>query len=157
MTQAELMRSWLHAPENRLCAWEVAKALGLREVSKEIHGDKGSLPWIAARLTKVGGGCPTVQSLHELFAKIDADPLWFPGKHNANKRGPKPVLTEAKRRCIAASAMAAKSGRGEEPSEYCRLYVHICNRILSLPVLHTSVQATTHYAKLRHMSPSSSA
>ena len=29
MTQAELMRSWLHAPENRLCAWEVAKALGL--------------------------------------------------------------------------------------------------------------------------------
>ena len=57
MTQAELMHSWLNAPENRLCAWEVAKALGLREASKEIHGDKGRLPWIAARLTKVGGGC----------------------------------------------------------------------------------------------------
>ena len=57
MTQAELMHSWLNAPENRLCAWEVAKALGLREASKEIHGDKGSLTWIAARLTKVGGGC----------------------------------------------------------------------------------------------------
>ena len=64
MTQAELMHAWLHAPENRLCAWEVAKALGLREASKEILGDKGRLPWIAARLTKVGGGCPTVQSLH---------------------------------------------------------------------------------------------
>ena len=35
MTQAELMHFWLNAPENRLCAWEVAKALGLREASKE--------------------------------------------------------------------------------------------------------------------------
>ena len=52
MTQAELMHSWLNAPENRLCAWEVAKALGLRGASKEIHGDKGRLPWIAARLTR---------------------------------------------------------------------------------------------------------
>ena len=82
MTQAECMHFWLDAVENRLRAWEVAKALGLREASKEIHGDNGRLPWIAARLTKVGGGCPTVQSLHELFAKIDAGPLWAPGKHN---------------------------------------------------------------------------
>ena len=116
MTQADLKHAWLCAPENRLCAWEIAKALGLREASIEIHGCNGRLPWIAARLCKVGGGCPTVQSLHELFAKIDADPEWFPGKHSGRKRGPKPVLTKAKRRCIASSAMAAKSARGEEPS-----------------------------------------
>ena len=35
MTQAELMRSWFHAPENRLCAWEVAKALGLLDSQLE--------------------------------------------------------------------------------------------------------------------------
>lgn len=115
-SQAECKQFWLDAPKNRLCAWEVAKALGLREASKEIHGGHGRLPWIAARLTKVGGGCPAVQSLHELFAKIDADPEWFPGKHSGKKRGPRPVLTKAKRRCIAAAAMAAKSDRGEEPS-----------------------------------------
>ena len=38
MKQAELRRIWLDAPANRLCAWEVAKAVGLREASKEIHG-----------------------------------------------------------------------------------------------------------------------
>ena len=62
MTQAEHRRFWLAAPENRLCAWEVAKALGLCAASEEIHGGKGRLSWIAARLTKVGGGCPTVRA-----------------------------------------------------------------------------------------------
>ena len=116
ISQAALRHAWLNAPANRLCAWEVAKALGLRAASREIHGGNGRLSWIAARLKKVGGGCPSVQSLHELFAKIDADAEWFPGKDTGKKRGPKVLLTEAKRRCIARSAMAAKEARGNEPS-----------------------------------------
>ena len=121
MTQADLKHAWLHAPDNRLCAWEVAKALGLHEASIKMHGSNGRLPWIAARLCKVGGGCPTVQSLHELlFAEIDADPEWFPGKHGGRKRGPKPALTKAKRCCIASAAVTAKSARGEEP---CRIVI----------------------------------
>ena len=38
LDQDALRKLWLEAPEDRLCAWEVAKALGLREASKELHG-----------------------------------------------------------------------------------------------------------------------
>ena len=79
-----------------------------------MHGGQPNLAWIASQLTKSGGGAPTRAALHELFAKIDGDPEWFPGKHSGVKRGPKPLLTAAKRRCIAASAMAAKK-RNLEP------------------------------------------
>ena len=46
---------------------------------------------------------------------VDADSEWFPGKHNGAKRGPKPLLTAAKRRRIANAAMAGKKNRREEP------------------------------------------
>ena len=115
MSQEALRSLWLDAPVGRLCAWEVAKALGLREASKELEGGEPNIPWIASRLTKVGGGSPTKQSLHELFNKVEDDSEWFPGKHSGKKRGRKPLLTPAKRRCIAQCAMAAKRNYGEEP------------------------------------------
>ena len=93
----------------------MAKALGLREASKELHGDQLNLPWIAARVSKVGGGHPTPPSLHEMFVKIDNDPDWFPGKHSGTKRGPKPMLTAVKQRCIAQSAMTAKQKHKQDP------------------------------------------
>ena len=115
MDQEQLRAYWRNAPVGRLCPWEQAKALALREVSAELNdGELTTLPWIAARVTKVGGGHPDRASLHEFFAKVDADPDWFPGKHNGKKRGPAPVLTAAKRRCVANSAMSAKKA-GEEP------------------------------------------
>ena len=88
MDQHALRRAWLHAPNNRLCAWEVAKALGLRQANKEIHNGNVNLPWIVVRVTKVDGGCPSTPSLHELFGKIDADPEWFPGKTCWHKARP---------------------------------------------------------------------
>ena len=102
-------------PVGRLCAWEVAKAVGLRDASKEIHGGKPNLPWIAERLTKVGGGSPSTPSLHELFAKVDADKDWFPGKNNGAKRGPKPRFHGQKRRCVASAMMAAKKNESLQP------------------------------------------
>ena len=114
MDQEALRRAWLDAPANRLCAWEVAKALGLREASKDIHSGNVNLPWIAARVAKVDGGNPSRSALHQLFDKIDVDPEWFPGKKWHETRT-KPLLTEAKRRCIAASAMAVKTNSGQEP------------------------------------------
>ena len=89
--------------------------MGLREASKDIHSGNVNLPWIVARVTKVDGGSPSTPALHQLFGKIDAGPEWFPGKHTGTKRGPKPLLTKAKRRCIAASAMAKKANGGQEP------------------------------------------
>ena len=116
MSQEDLYQLWHGGQDGRLSAWQVARALGLREGSKEIHGGQVNLPWVAQRLTKNGGGCPTTASLHELFHKIDADPEWFPGKHSGEKRGPKPLFNAAKRRCVATSMMARKHNRGEEPT-----------------------------------------
>ena len=98
--QQRLQDSWLAAAPGSLCAWEQAKALAFREASKELHGGKVKLAWVASKLTKQGGGTPQKGSLSEFFAKVDADPEWFPGKHRGGKRGRPPVLTTAKRRCF---------------------------------------------------------
>ena len=70
---ATLKELWLGGQDGRLSPWEVAKALGLREASKELHGGQPNLPWIASRVTKIGGGHPSDQSLWELLTKIDAE------------------------------------------------------------------------------------
>ena len=116
ISQETLYRLWHGGQDGRLSAWEVAKALGLREASKEVNGGIVLLPWIAARTTKIGGGHPSTQSLYELFAKVDADAGWHPGKHSGAKRGPKPLFTSAKRRAVASSMMARKHNKGEDPS-----------------------------------------
>ena len=103
--------------------WQQARALALREASEEIHGAPW-LPWIAERLEKVGGGKPSKQAVGQLFALVDTDKEWYPGKHSGAKRGRKQLLTPAKRRCIAHSAMAAKRGHGEEPC--VAAVVHAC-------------------------------
>ena len=99
-----LREAWLSAPEGRLCPWQQARALALREASAEIHGAPW-LPWIAERLEKVGGGKPSKQAVGQLFALVDTDKEWYPGKHNGAKRGRKPLLTRAKRRCIGLAMM----------------------------------------------------
>ena len=110
--QDRLQAFWHAAPDGRLCPWEQAKALAFREASKDIHNGLVKLDWVASKLTKTGGGCPQKGSLSEFFAKVDADPDWFPGKHNGAKRGRRPCLTAAKRRCIAQSLMSAKKRGG---------------------------------------------
>lgn len=116
ISQDSLRELWHGGQTGRLSPWEVAKALGLREASKVVHDGEVRFPWIASRVTKIGGGNPGTGSLHELFAKIDGDPEWFPGKHNGVKRGPQPLFTAVKRRCVATSFMARKKSRGEQPS-----------------------------------------
>ena len=123
MAQEQLRDAWLHAQHGRLCAWAQAKALALREVSRELHG-RTQLAWIAARVEKAGGGHPSLGALHKFFKVVDADDEWFPGKQRGARRGAKPLMTPAKRRCIAQSAMAAKKSRGDEPC--ITAVVHAC-------------------------------
>ena len=112
--QQHLQAAWLAARPGCLCAWEQAKALAFREASRELHNGKVKLAWVASKVTKQGGGHPQKGSLSEFFSNVDTDPAWFPGKQSGAKRGRPPVLTTAKRRCIAQSLMRAKA-RGEEP------------------------------------------
>ena len=132
MTQDVMRSLWLGEQHGRLSAWEQAKALGLREASKEIHTGRTRLEWIAARVTKVGGGHPSTPSLHEFFAKVDADKDWFPGKNTGTKRGPAPLLNAAKRHCIAKSAMTAKAVHKREPC--VEAVIHSCPRATLNPV-----------------------
>ena len=130
ITQEQLRAFWLEAQDGRLCPWEQAKALGLRQAAKEVFDEDDWLGWVAERVSKEGGGNPSRSALHQFFAKVDADPDWFPGKHNGNKRGPEPLLTPAKRRCISQSAMAAKRA-GDEPS--VEAVAHACPKATRNP------------------------
>ena len=115
MAASDALRDlWLAAPHGRLCPWQQARALALREASRELHKNRIQLEWIAARVEKVGGGSPGQDALHKFFKLVDADQDWLPGKQRAGKRGRPPLLTAAKRRCIARAAMAAKHSLGEE-------------------------------------------
>ena len=53
MPQAALRDLWLSAPAGRMSAWQQAKALGLREASRELHKGRAQLEWIADRVEKV--------------------------------------------------------------------------------------------------------
>ena len=113
-SQEDLRSLWLTAPPGRLSPWEQARALGLREASQLIFDGEVNKTWIAGKLVKTDGSAPSQPALTQFFAKVDADPEWFPGKHSGARRGPLPLLTPAKRRCIAMSAMSQKS-KDEEP------------------------------------------
>ena len=72
-------------------------------------------------MTKIGGGHPSQAALHEFFAKVYADPEWFPGKHNGKKRGEILVASDADDDTIRALALAIenvqKSLGGREPKK----------------------------------------
>ena len=127
-----LRNLWLSAPHGRLSPWQQARALALREVSRELHAGRTQLEWIAVRVEKVGGGHPGQDALHKFFKLVDADRDWFPGKQRVGKRGRPPLLTPAKRRCIATAAMTAKHNRKDEPC--VAAVIHSCPRATTNPV-----------------------
>ena len=74
-----LRNLWLSAPHGRLSPWQQARALALRDVSRELHAGRTQLEWIAVRVEKVSGGHPGQDALHKFFKLVDADRDWFPG------------------------------------------------------------------------------
>ena len=124
LSQDALRGLWRDGPEGKLSAMDQAKAWALREAWKELRPTPyGMLVFVAKNVEKSGGGHPSTGSLMEFFAKVDADPEWFPGKHSGQPRGPLPVLRGAKKAAVARSAMAMKEA-GIEPTY--RLVVGKC-------------------------------
>jgi len=119
--QETLSKLWLHAPDDRLCAREQAKAWALRELWKaDGKGTYGMYSFIASKVKKHKNGkpvgdSPTNASMKEFFEKVDEDQLWFPGKHSGEKRGPKRVLRGPKVSAIVSAAKRLK-GEGTEPT-----------------------------------------
>ena len=115
-SQASLEKLWKAAPDGRLSALEQLKVVAMRDVQVSMDGE-ANMAEIARRATLAGedGGNPSREAVRLLLEKVDGDSGWFPGKSYQTKRGPKPLLNQAKRRQLADSAMAAKK-RGEEPT-----------------------------------------
>ena len=108
--QLLLQKAWLGGKDGCLGALAEARAWALREVWREGgKSDYGMLVFVCARVTKVGGGNPSPTAVNGFFDRVDEDADWFPGKHNQEKRGPKPILYGAKRQAVAKSAMATKA------------------------------------------------
>ena len=113
--------AWTDGPDGRLCAREQAKAWALREVWQEQgNATYGLLPFVSCRVRKTKNGKPTGDhpteaALHQFFEKVDADPDWYPGKHNGETRGPKRLLRGPKQTAIASAAKRLKA-QGDEPT-----------------------------------------
>ena len=113
---------WKTARKGYLSPLEQLRAVAFRDaykkcgVPKDKQGRKpGLLNAIAGKVVKAGGGHPCKEAIRQLLERVDNDPGWFPGKTDQVKFGPSPVLNGAKRRCIAASAMALKDA-DQEPT-----------------------------------------
>lgn len=106
---------WKAGKEGCLSPLEQSRAWALREVYRETGiPEKKLYTKVAAKLVKSGdaGGQPTPRAVLKLFAKIDSDEDWYPGKVEEG-RGRKPALTGLARSSIQRSAEAIKRSGGE--------------------------------------------
>ena len=109
---------WTAGKEGSLSPLEQSRAWALREVYRE-NGvpEKKLYTKIAEKLVKIGpkrnkSGKPTPRAVLKLFAKMDTDDDWYPGKH-VEGRGRKPALSGLAQSVIARSAMTLKRKGGE--------------------------------------------
>ena len=108
---------WVSGKVGSLSPWSQAKVFGAFAVARA-QGTKISDREVAAMVHKVGpdGRCsrehPSPVAIYKLRNHIDNDPDWYPGKvtEQGQKRGPKPLFTAQKKRCVAEAAMAVKRG-----------------------------------------------
>lgn len=112
MASATVRDLWQTAGPGRLPPCELMKIWAWKEVCS-IKSIKVNASEIARRLKKGDGEPPCAERVREVLAQIDEDPDWYPGKsYRESSPGPKPALNDAKRRCIALSAMATKQSGG---------------------------------------------
>lgn len=115
-----MRKAWTGGSDRYMSALTEVKAWALREVwRQEKKPDYGMLPFIRSCVKKGDGSNPSAVAVLKLFQRIDSEAGWFPGKHDGKKRGPERVLSDTKRRKVAACAMRVKPA-GHEPT-YARM------------------------------------
>ena len=102
--------------DDNLSPWALAQAWALIRCSDKF-GLHLSDAQIAGQVTKGNGDHPRKQRIQQLRAIFASDPAWYPGKvkPDAQKRGPKPVMTVAKKRAIASADMGLGRAGLEPP------------------------------------------
>lgn len=161
--QETLKNLWLQSRSGTLSAREQAKAWALRgiwieqNVGRTVARNKltrtdlyGMIEFARQRVVTSGKGVahPCGRCLRTLFAKIDGDQEWFPGKKDpdAATSGPAPVLQGAKRKAVAEAAMALKR-RGVEPT-YSKIVAQCPSAIIN-PATGLAVHADRVYKVIR--------
>ena len=131
-SQQEMLRkAWLEGRHGNLCALSEAMLWAVREVwraeKRSLHGLQ---TFAAGLVTKVGTGeHPTHRAVGLFYARVDADPEWYPGKSGQVIHGPAKALTSQQASAIARSAQVLKA-RGVEPT-YSRIVSDCPNATLN--------------------------
>ena len=107
---------WTGGRKGTLSPWAKGKIFGMHAMAKQ-QNVKVPNKDICKLVRKVGGGKPSEVAVHKLRLGFDADPDWYPGKSEEERKtlGPKVVFTEKKRTAISKAAMALKR-TGTEPT-----------------------------------------
>ena len=95
-SQQEMLRkAWLEGRRGNLSALSEAMLWAVRAVWRAEKGSLHGLQTFAAGLvTKVGTGeHPTHRAVGLFYARVDADPEWYPGKSGQVTHGPAKALT----------------------------------------------------------------
>ena len=80
--------AWHAGKQGCLSPVEQPKAWALREVYRELKTPEKKLyTKVANNLTKIGDGKPTSRAVLKLFAKVDNDADWHPGKAEQQNLG----------------------------------------------------------------------
>ena len=110
---SSLKNIWHAGKKGSLSPLEQSKAWALRAVYREMKTPEKKLyTKVAKKLKKKGGGQPTTRAVLKLFAKIDSDRDWHPGKV-VGRLGRKPALSGLARSVIKRSAESTKRNGGE--------------------------------------------
>jgi hypothetical protein len=107
----------LETPHGKLPPWEVAKAVAMDLVITDMEKAKEAncyvllgareVPYIASKLTKVGGGNPSHRAVRAVIANSKGK-AWFPGKASDDLGGRPPVISDHVKREVARVAMEDK-------------------------------------------------
>ena len=119
----------LGTQHGRLPPWEVAKAVAMDLVITDMEKAKqtncyvllgsGKVPYIASKLTKVGGGNPSHRAVRAVIAN-SKDKAWFPGKASDDLGGRPPVISDHVKREVARVAMEDKKNLVAPTPQRCR-------------------------------------
>ena len=119
----------LGTQEDRLSPWEVAKAVAMDAVIADMGKyqkkscyvllGQGKVPYIASKLTKVGGGNPSDRAVRSVLA-LGKTKGWYPGKPPDNVGGRPAVYSDHVKQEVARVAMQEKKNLVAPTPQRCR-------------------------------------
>ena len=141
----------LGTQQGRLPPWEVAKAVAMDVVISDMEKwqgrscyellGQGKVPYIASKLTKVGGGTPSDRAVRGVLASGKAQG-WYPGKVSGDAGGRPAVFSDHVKQEVARVAMRDKEELVAPTPQRCRAHLprKTVNKKTGRPMSDSTVQ-----------------